>query len=455
MGHVYEREVDPDTNDSLAKIVGRIPGGSRVLDVGTGSGALGRFLQSRGCKVDGLTYSEAEARLAQDCYEQVNVVDLELVLPSKILDERYDVIVCADVLEHLRNAEDVLSDLAGLLTDGGRILLSIPNVTHLAVILSLVAGRFVRTQEGLLDATHVRFVDRTELGKMIRHAGLKVAEQMEVRRLLHETEFGGLDFAAIPHAVRSYLATVPDGDIYQFVWVLEPGEPSVPMTADLPVEIPVIDVVPRFGAQLYVNSGEGFTEEASQWVWGRLEEGPQTLRFDAVELQNVSQLRIDMSDRPGVFELLCLRLVDASGQVAWQWDGSITPGVSLNGCECPLTPGEYGGRVFRATTSDPFAIIPLPPQTATPLWPELVMTAPSRFEDAAFAWADRRYTLRIEHLECELSTALSNENTAVERCEQLQQALDAASATICWKIRSRLRDLRNCFRSLFKGRVGQ
>lgn len=121
------------------EFVARIRPGSSVLDIGTGSGALGRHLQGvEGCVVDGVTYNEEEADLARPHYRSVVVMDLEHAqLGSRFQDARYDVVVCADVLEHLRNAEAVLKSLAGLLKPAGVVIVSVPNVTHLGVVLQL------------------------------------------------------------------------------------------------------------------------------------------------------------------------------------------------------------------------------------------------------------------------------------------------------------------------------
>ena len=127
MKHTYFREINLDANDSLATIARSVAAQTTVLDVGTGSGALGRYLKTRNCVVDGITYSEEEAREAVSGYDRLEIVDLEVSLPSAVFSEaRYDVVVCADILEHLRNATDVLVDLRRLLAPEGRILLSIP-----------------------------------------------------------------------------------------------------------------------------------------------------------------------------------------------------------------------------------------------------------------------------------------------------------------------------------------
>ena len=98
--HVYRREISASEPTSLSVIAGLIEPGSVVLDLGTGSGALGRHLhEHKASVVDGVTYNDAEAVLARSHYRRIEVADLEAVpLVSLFAEQRYDCIVCADLL---------------------------------------------------------------------------------------------------------------------------------------------------------------------------------------------------------------------------------------------------------------------------------------------------------------------------------------------------------------------
>ncbi len=121
----YDREVKPGANDSLSKVVGMITAGSSVLDLGVGVGSLGQYLSEQlRCVVDGVECDENFVALAQPYYRRLLNVNLEEPEWSKaFFEQRYDVIVCADILEHLVNAHQVLTDLRGLLTDQGQVII--------------------------------------------------------------------------------------------------------------------------------------------------------------------------------------------------------------------------------------------------------------------------------------------------------------------------------------------
>ncbi len=403
MKHTYFREINLDANDSLATIARSVAAQTTVLDVGTGSGALGRYLKTRNCVVDGITYSEEEAREAVSGYDRLEIVDLEVSLPSAVFSEaRYDVVVCADILEHLRNATDVLVDLRRLLAPEGRILLSIPNATYMGVLFGLLSSRFVRTQEGVLDITHVNFFDRLGLEQFVERAGFRISRILDVRKGLLDSEFADLDTLALPSYIRQYVASLPDTDVYQFVWELRPSDLSVVPHEVLTPARPNIPMVPQFDAQVFWDLGDGFDESLSVHARGDLNENPQMLKFNFELAKPPVRLRLDMVDRPGIFEFFCFRLMNGDGQELLSWNGDWSPELQLNGCEILPDVGEHGGRVIRAIGDDPWISLPGHPAWQSATQAELVITAPQPYRDAAFHWAERRYSSQIADLETRL-----------------------------------------------------
>ncbi len=157
--HIYHRALDPNSQDSLAKLARLIPPGSWVLDLGAGPGILGRYLaEHRACTVDGVEYNPVAVAEAASGYRQLECADLEqITLADHFAGCRYDFILCADILEHLRRPEALLAQLPELLASGGQVLLSVPNAAYAGLIAELLAGDFRYRPEGLLDATSSAF----------------------------------------------------------------------------------------------------------------------------------------------------------------------------------------------------------------------------------------------------------------------------------------------------------
>jgi hypothetical protein len=138
------------------------------------------FLE-RGAKVAGVDNDAASVSEAQSVGVSARCADLDLVALSEIFpDDRFEVVVFADVLEHLKNPDAVLLDSRSLLAPGGRVLASIPNVAHGNVRLNLLLGRFDYATLGLLDATHLRFFTGDTIGQLFSDAGFRIEAMRRV-----------------------------------------------------------------------------------------------------------------------------------------------------------------------------------------------------------------------------------------------------------------------------------
>jgi SAM-dependent methyltransferase len=147
----------------------------RVLDVGCSTGYLARRLVERGARVVGIERNAVAAEQAKTVCEEVLVGDVEqLELPFR--PNSFDVVLCGDLLEHLRDPERLLVRLQPLLRPDGRLILTTPNVANWAMRLGLLAGRWRYTDRGILDRTHVHLFTRKTLLETLERAGYRVLE---------------------------------------------------------------------------------------------------------------------------------------------------------------------------------------------------------------------------------------------------------------------------------------
>lgn len=193
---------------SLRCIAELIPAGSRVLDVGCASGYFGEHLiRTRGCTVAGVDVSEEAVAVARE--RGVDAVRLDL--EREPLDVGgVDVVVFADVLEHVRNPLDLLRAAAA----APRVLVSLPNIAHWSARRQVARGRFPHDEHGLFDRTHVRFYTRATARELLEQAGLRiVSETWTVERLPKEDALPGLRRLREPLARRW-----PELFAFQFVY---------------------------------------------------------------------------------------------------------------------------------------------------------------------------------------------------------------------------------------------
>ena len=361
--HVYSREFSDAERTSLSVLAGLIHPGATVLDLGTGSGALGKYLQETlSCTVDGLTYNDAEADVARPYYRRVEVANLEnCVLADIFPGVRYDYVVCADVLEHLSRPERIVEACRSILAPAGRLLISVPNAGYSGLIAELIQGDFTYREEGLLDRTHLRFFTRRSLARFLGelHWSLEVFDT--ITRELPASEFK-VAFDSLPPALSRYLLAIPDALTYQFIVAATPQQAGDTALAANP---PAGPVQALFSAQLYLGAQGQYAEDNKLTTAGVIGQERQWLRF-SLPPGGWTQLRLDPADRPGFIHLHAITLRDPQGQARWQWS-SDTDGIqSLESAPHqqmflrPLWPASPAALVL-LHGDDPWLELPVPP----------------------------------------------------------------------------------------------
>ncbi|HLY16239.1 MAG TPA: methyltransferase domain-containing protein [Bryobacteraceae bacterium] len=151
----YQLKHSPYSSHSL--LLASLPSkgtGRRVLDVGCAGGYLGAILAERGFQVTGID-SPGTARAGFP--ESIELVEADLDMGLPPLAGKFDFVICADILEHLRRPAALLSELNPVLAQGGRLAASLPNSGHAYFRWNVLRGRFPAEDRGLFDRTHLHF----------------------------------------------------------------------------------------------------------------------------------------------------------------------------------------------------------------------------------------------------------------------------------------------------------
>jgi len=152
-----------------------LPEGGSVLDLGCASGGLLALLRPRASLLAGLELSGTAARAAAEVGDLVVRGALEdSALPFEA--DSFDLVVLADVLEHLADPLGALRRAAGWCRPGGAVLVSVPNVAHWIARLTIVRGRWPAHDSGTFDASHLRWFTRDALAALLADAGLLETE---------------------------------------------------------------------------------------------------------------------------------------------------------------------------------------------------------------------------------------------------------------------------------------
>jgi 2-polyprenyl-3-methyl-5-hydroxy-6-metoxy-1,4-benzoquinol methylase len=179
---IYDSPLDlANANDPRTLAIRLIPPGKVVLELGPATGRVTRVLSERGCKVVAVERDAAMSPNLERYCSRVIVGDVErLSLEEAFGEQRFDVILAGDFLEHLAHPLELLRGLKEYLSADGYVVASIPNIAHGSVRLSLLEGRFEYKDIGILDRTHLRFFTLDSILSLFSDAGFAVVDVQRV-----------------------------------------------------------------------------------------------------------------------------------------------------------------------------------------------------------------------------------------------------------------------------------
>lgn len=176
------------------------PGFKSVLEIGCGDGNNADYLREKGAiYIAGIELSSKHGKAAKNKMDDVFIGSVEGELPGWLLNTKFDLLICGDVIEHLNNPWKTLIALRNLMSPSGYLLASIPNVRHYSVIKDLVfKGRFHYVSSGLLDRTHLRFFTKSEIVELFENSGYRTvswshSEMPKRDSLISRMSFGLFD----------------------------------------------------------------------------------------------------------------------------------------------------------------------------------------------------------------------------------------------------------------------
>jgi O-antigen biosynthesis protein len=217
--YIYEIKM-ADENAPASKIMNFVGHDKDVLEVGCASGIQSKILKEQLlCRVTGIEIDPEAADDAKEYCDDVIIENVEQIDFKKIFHGRkFDVILFADVLEHLRNPGKILKEIRHLLKDDGYVVASIPNIVHGSVIYQMMKGEFDYKEYGLLDDTHIRFFTIKNIYGTFEKAGYVISNIDRVFRPVNETEFNVIIATDEDKNILNYMnKNNSESETYQFV----------------------------------------------------------------------------------------------------------------------------------------------------------------------------------------------------------------------------------------------
>lgn len=286
--------MDLSEKTSTGIIVKKLKHGMTVLEFGCSYGRMTRYMkEALGCDVYIVEYdSEAYENAIKYAKDGIcgDIQKYEWV--TKFKDIKFDAIIFADVLEHLTEPVKVLKSAGNMLTENGKVIISVPNITHNDIILKSYMERIDYTSVGLLDDTHVHFWGLENLETFAKDSELYI-ETIEATYVKtgYTEQFRGEELK-VPRILLNVLNERKCGEVYQFLFTLQKAPIDI-SEKNYHIEKPYIY------SYIYLDRGQGFNEKdiipvkaslssnGAFYATYRIEDTTNLryIRFDPIELQ--------------------------------------------------------------------------------------------------------------------------------------------------------------------------
>jgi glycosyltransferase involved in cell wall biosynthesis len=200
---------------------------SRILDLGCSDGMLADQLRVHGHRVVGVDREEHPG--VRERVDDFVAADLDEGIPDTVGDG-YDVVLVADVLEHVREPARLLVAAGNRLAPGGSVIASVPNFGHWYPRTRVALGRFDYDRRGILDRDHIRFFTRRSFERMAATSGFGVRRREAIglpleivdRGAARPVATGGGMGRTVRRVDQFGVNTAPSLFAYQFLFELEP-----------------------------------------------------------------------------------------------------------------------------------------------------------------------------------------------------------------------------------------
>ena len=174
MPNVYQfKDFAGSSHRILLKLIRRSPSGALLMDLGAAGGELGAALSRHFKRRIGFEYDAGRLPQLARAFDSSAILDLEQIVA---LPRNVDVVILADVLEHLRHQKPLLALVHESLRPGGRLFVSVPNIANITIRIGLLFGIFRYRERGILDETHVRFYTLQSIREELEAAGFRILE---------------------------------------------------------------------------------------------------------------------------------------------------------------------------------------------------------------------------------------------------------------------------------------
>jgi len=152
-------------------------GAHRILDLGSGNGALCRKLADLGYDIVGVDVDKKGIEIARQTYPEIpfynfNVGDDPGLLLAK--EQSFDVVVSTEVIEHLYSPHDLIRYARAVLNKDGYLILTTPYHGYIKNLVISILNKWDFHFTALRPGGHIKFFSRKTLTQMLTQNGFEV-----------------------------------------------------------------------------------------------------------------------------------------------------------------------------------------------------------------------------------------------------------------------------------------
>lgn len=324
----YDLELELDNDNSLQKIIDQVKADSVVLEFGPANGRMTQYLKEKlNCKVYFVEIDEEAARDAKKYSVDGIVGDIEsLEWLEKWNNIQFDYIIFADVLEHLRDPQTVLSKTKRILKNNGDVIISVPNVGHNAIIINLYNNIFEYTPLGLLDNTHTHLFAYNTLKEFCFYAGYTIVMEDGVYSEVGKNEVNA-SYEQVPTEFSRLLKERKFSNVYQFVFTLK--KKTYTDYNEYICKNKLITYFPEYHFKIYFDNGNSWCEENCIDIKTKIENEIEfSVKLD--DYQNIKNIRIDPLNKNCILEIQNIKIEYNDGDAEdYDWSGVYFTGFKL------------------------------------------------------------------------------------------------------------------------------
>lgn len=172
-------EINPLRLQWIESTVGSL-NNKKILDIGCGGGILAESMAAKGAQVTGIDLAERSLKIArlhsletgiEVTYEHISAEDMALQHP-----EKFDVVTCMEMLEHVPNPASIIHACSTLVKPGGLVFFSTLNRNPKSFLFAIIGAEYLLSLVPKGTHNYESFIKPSELARSAREAHLELIE---------------------------------------------------------------------------------------------------------------------------------------------------------------------------------------------------------------------------------------------------------------------------------------